>query len=535
MENIEIIPFNKESLEKLNKLLAYPKNRGYQVFENLLQYLVKLNCRSIIVEKDYIDKDFRSEYSGLYSKSFKRFDNYCVRLHFWKEDIKIEDIPYNQEKYLGYITIRPIDVGKIGKTIIKPWIKDMNRIYPLCICNVDSHLLGTELKIQGCPFIQQDTMVMSCAHASLWMATRYIHMRFETPEFLPFDIIQYASRSFTLERILPTEGLTFFTMFNTLKNMGYSPIYQSREKNKSWDRNSVAWIYTYIESCIPVILTTKAQKGKKHAITVIGHTFSPKRFDNIVSKAEDNIIGSYKWVDAFIIHDDSLGPYRLLPITEHDKKLIEQEFPDMLASKGGLYNTFTEDIDGMIVPVPEKVYILGEYLEDMIKTEVLDIKKQFINDLCTIVKTMPVEQTVAASTFLNSLLNLSKSPIVLRTYLIPSVKYKESLTKEPLATEMHEIVRDKYKRLGMPRYIWVTEITTAEMMSKEIQSERKILGEIIVDATANKYSFSAFLAVHLPGMLAINDINKKIDDTDKNPLQKFLLPNDKPYSHAIRG
>jgi len=217
------------------------------------------------------------------------------------------------------------------------------------------------------------------------------------------------------------------------------------------------------------------------------------------------------------------------------KKLIEQEFPDMLASKGGLYNTFTEDIDGMIVPVPEKVYILGEYLEDMIKTEVLDIKKQFINDLCTIVKTMPVEQTVAASTFLNSLLNLSESPIVLRTYLIPSVKYKESLTKKPLATEMHEIVRDKYKRLGMPRYIWVTEITTAEMMSKEIQSERKILGEIIVDATANKYSFSAFLAVHLPGMLAINDINKKIDDTDKKPIQKFPLPNDKPYSHAIRG
>src|SRR5438552_7644852 len=47
--------------------------------------------RSVVVERRYIDLDFRSEHSRFYSGTFRRYPSVCHRLHFFSEDIDVPD------------------------------------------------------------------------------------------------------------------------------------------------------------------------------------------------------------------------------------------------------------------------------------------------------------------------------------------------------------------------------------------------------------------------------------------------------------
>ncbi|MBI5374186.1 MAG: hypothetical protein HZA77_02055 [Candidatus Schekmanbacteria bacterium] len=524
INGFKLIPLNAQTKKDLLREFG-SKFQGTGAFDNLLNYVMyKRKGKTVLIEEKYIDKDFRSEFSGLYSKTFKKFDSTCTRLHFFESNInKINDIKnitdIDKESYLGFTVVRPIDVGKVGRTIIKPWIQDINRSYPLCKCDTSIHLFGIDFRTCGSPFIQQDTMVMTCAQASIWMAARYMHLKFGFKEYLPFEINEEASRFFRLQRTLPSEGLMFYSMFNALDNMGYSPICFTKDDGEDGKWNPVESIYKYIESCIPVIATSP-----DHAFVIIGHTFSPKRKFKIKQDPNDlNIVSSHNWVDAFIIHDDQLGPYRLLPVSKKDKnQLIKNGFGEFLPPPDWSYGT-VDDIDGILVPLPAKAYILGEHLDDIINN-LFDPKNLFIPKLVEVAEKEKVAPLMID--FLNSLFFDKNNPIVLRSYLSYSTEYKKNLKNELLATEMNEVVVEEYIKLPMPKYIWIIEIANAKTFSMDEQKNRKIFGEVIIDATANKFSLS-FLAFHLPGALFLHDI-------DNNKIKVLSIADDKEYRHVTR-
>jgi len=54
--------------------------------------------------------------------------------------------------------------------------------------------------------------------------------------------------------------------------------------------------------------------------------------------------------------------------------------------------------------------------------------------------------------------------------------------------------------MPMPRFIWVAELST-----RALYPDRQVLGEIIIDATASFRDNFAFLSIHYPGILILND------------------------------
>src|SRR3989442_1582913 len=47
------------------------------------EYLKLLNCRAIVVENHYIDRDYMEDHSVFYSRSLRDYPNFCRRLHFF--------------------------------------------------------------------------------------------------------------------------------------------------------------------------------------------------------------------------------------------------------------------------------------------------------------------------------------------------------------------------------------------------------------------------------------------------------------------
>src|SRR5258705_13682878 len=58
----------------------------------LKDYLGKkgLNARYIVVERDYINKDYLVDYSTYYSTCFDNFSKTCYRLHFFSGNLNLE-------------------------------------------------------------------------------------------------------------------------------------------------------------------------------------------------------------------------------------------------------------------------------------------------------------------------------------------------------------------------------------------------------------------------------------------------------------
>jgi len=486
--------------------------RGGHVFSNILGIAERIGCKTVLVERNYIDYEYRDEFSFLYSKAFKNYGSYCTRLHlFGNRYTKIKEIE-NQEvgklEYLGYTVVRPTSVGKVGRTVIPPKINNPDKEYYLCIAPFKTHLFGKELTILGTPFIQQDTMVMRCAQACMWMVLRFMEQTQDFSRCSPSDITLNATKHLSLVGpTVPSDGLTAQQVVNALNNLGFSPILFSKNQftsaGEEWEPIKLA--HEYLESQIPVIAVVP-----NHVVTIIGHTFDhkPSGLREIVRKK--NIISSSHWVSAFFVHDDALGPYRLLP----SPKYKAEKDLDLVPPKEYLYKN-TDDIRNIIVPLPPKVYYRALDVETTSHRLIAD------GDFLSYVRQEALQGNQTALEFLSSLQLKTENPLVVRSYFMLSEKYKRILSDEPLCEEMAPTLCREYKNMRMPRFVWISEITNVRRLSKEKEVDRTIFGEILIDATAARYG-PAWLAIHMPGNLFLQD---PLTDEGRH----IPIPDDNPY------
>lgn len=514
---MECVSLSDSEVQKLLTRYGSPDEGESSVLKRVLDYAkVDLGCNLVVLEDSYICKDYRSEFSHLYSKVFEPFPSYATRLHFFKSS---STDPCNlrsnlgQAEYHGYCIIRPIRFGKVGRTILSPAVRDKERFFPICTATYHAHIEGKEFSVTGCPYIQQDSMLMCCSHASIWVCSRYMHGAFGFPEILPHQIAEAASKSFiTGERTLPTEGLSQYDVFNCFLALGYSPFMMNKPREEEYRDKSdfkkalEAWhpvrnIYRYIESGFPVLVLVP-----DHAIVAIGHTLSPSRWQGpLKDKLHETacMVFSDEWVDALIVHDDTGSPYSILPRDEEDEKVFQKDVPHLLPPERQRYRTAESDITGYIVPLPEKVYITAEHLDAIIKGILFDgplALNLFLDTFQASTAGNEMAQRYIVS------LNDNSNPLVLRTYASESKKYKSAIGKlvpDGIAPSLAQ----ELMKMPMPYFIWVIEITTAADMVNN-QSPKKILGQVIIDATGNKFAMP-ILAAHMPGNLYIRDYSKK--------------------------
>ena len=86
----EFRTFGRKSLDKVLELSEPPlvkdEDPDALAFRQLVyveRYLEDLGCKSILIEHDYIDRDYMEDHSVFYSRSLQPYPNRCQRVHFF--------------------------------------------------------------------------------------------------------------------------------------------------------------------------------------------------------------------------------------------------------------------------------------------------------------------------------------------------------------------------------------------------------------------------------------------------------------------
>jgi len=289
--------------------------RSSKVLEQVLRRVREHEPTKALLETDYIDADYRDEYTHFYSKTFEAVHDRCRRLHFFKP---VEG--GHQERYLGYCVLRPLSLRPVGRTVLTP--PDSMRSWISCRTPDVVHPYGQRLQALGFPYMEQDSQLGVCAHASVWMVALYHHLAFQRPRRFMHEISEAAQAQYELARVTPSEGLSDQQVGAALQQLGLEPVtydLSSLPSNQSLNRI----ICRYLNSRLPVILTTR-----RHAVVLIGYGRDTK--------------GRL----FFVRHDDEHAPY---------ERVYKNSDP-------------LGEWDLLFAALPGKVYLAGESAESFARS-----------------------------------------------------------------------------------------------------------------------------------------------------------------------
>ena len=306
----------------------------------LKNYLKDLGAKKLLIEPNYFDRDYLSEFSTFYSTSTRGYKNTCKRLHFFSTDVNRElflevaggggngeALNTLNKNYLGFCVLRPIKAC-LGRTVLK-WYKDKEPSTNKRVIssrNYKCHIAGVELNIKGLAWQQQDTGVGACATIALWSALQA--SAFDDFHTVPttVEVTKAGHKTASLgARTFPSEGLHDYQLYEAIKELGLSPMVQSGDliaqsgelKNERFFTKSrfISSVASYIRSGYPVILLGKLQCGEeeaKHAVCITG--FREKQADEI--KSTKSLILMDQVSEILYIHDDNIGANARFKIKE---------------------------------------------------------------------------------------------------------------------------------------------------------------------------------------------------------------------------
>jgi hypothetical protein len=492
----------------------------------LIDQLRALGAVTILVEDEYIDRDFTEAFAAYYAKLFKRHGKICKRIHFFKRDLTevlaspsiaalAAALQQCQPDYLGYVVLRPVHQAPIASAVIKtPPVTAGHEQHPLVKAKYYVHVLGAELYVEALPMTQQDQRIGACAQASIWSAARHFHTRHRGPWVSMVGITEAAmmQEQFYVSSTLPngSEFLSLGGMVSALRVSGRKPlIYTGNGAGEAnWPGIRPADVINrYVDSGIPVIVGLGGGPIS-HAVIASGQVFSqqtPNALPSRPTRAE--------FCSAFYVNDDQRGP-NLRMALKVGNPVGETEY------------TLEQNVEFLIIPLPDKVFLPAE------KAELFswDLLAKYGNSWPAI-KASPQfplgsseplgEDFVAA---------VQANTVVARTYLTYGWKYKHRMLRNRLTDATHNLLIET----ELPRYVWVTEFGTVASFSQPAIFDRRILAHSVVDATAKNMGEDSCLFFHAPGIVV------RRTHSDSNPYGPYvqsthIIANDQDYYPKLRG
>ncbi|WNG81745.1 hypothetical protein C6A86_026920 [Mycobacterium sp. ITM-2016-00316] len=427
-----------------NFFSRYTAGRGNPALLQVIKVVASYNVESILVETRYIDADWRSEHSRFYSTTYSRYPSIAHRAHFFTAPLPADlgDLSAITDHYKGYTVLRPLPSQPVGRTMIEPPAELVDGTRCEAIENVD--VLGWPMTVRGMPFISQDAQYLRCAHSDVWMVLRHAYLRHQLGRKLPAEIHEATRGGNVVARQVPSEGLTHQQMMAGMATLGLSPATLALPQTSSENQAAgFLGLYPILCRCVnsnisPIVFSDN------HVWLVVGYTRQP-------SGAHPNL--------TLYRHDDAAGPYMRVNDPWNEPSISHQPWRQV------------------IIPLPPKIYMTGERAEVMGRWW--------------------FEQWLQSASSTNLLRQVQdRGDLTFRTYNADSSDFKFGLGGR--AGLDPEVAR-RYRMAPWPRNLWVVEAVDRTLRG---QSGGSVLGEVIVDPTANHYPSKhepGILAAHAPG------------------------------------
>jgi len=423
------------------------------------------DARTVLVEDQYVCKDYRNLHSHFYTKKFLDRPSNCSRLHFFSESkLTKEDIVFRSDEladaYMGYSVIEPLASRCVGRTIIDP--TKLSSVYSddfFCLrTKFPARIQGAEYQVNGFPYRSQSAEATVCAHTVLWSVCRYLSQRYHSyQELLPYDLIERTGASYG--RRVPNRAMTYNDYSEILDSFGCYPLLICprnivAEKKDRWhhDRDAFYDLYAYMESGFPILTSLGG-----HVVSLVGHTLqATPRADHPQEPTLPGLplINSAAYVDSYVVVDDNFFPYQRLCYEGESQYHQNCYAPTCHPSIDNIY--------AAVVPLPEKVFLAAS-----------DAREKAYRLLSQPGIQQIIEQTRQA-------IGDQNGPVVSRQLVTTGTAFK---AKKRAA--FVEDLSDRFTKFPMtvnlPHFIWVIELLTHDLAGK-----RRAFAEIIVDATQGK-------------------------------------------------
>lgn len=382
---MEIYPFSEQNLSRALTNLYTPENviKSKNQFNYLSQYFKypEINAQTILIEDNYISKDFLHDYTSYYSLCFTPYLKVCKRIHFFSckfsEAEFLTAIAENTvdnkkiwDNYIGFIVVKPIPVTIIGYTVLKTISNghDYSHRTFWGIRKYKCHIYGNEVELMSLAFQEQDSVLSACATTAIWSMLNKASIDFHTILKSPSQITKDADNlSYDGSRMFPNKGLNLLQICQAIFNSGLvsevkkPDIVTSNGKYQVISNEYLKKIINAYSSIgIPLILIIMVPNGEEyglHAITVSG--FNRKLLKDIVINRKNKTIWYSSSIETLYSHDDQWGPYAKVEFKEDNEGLITNW--SLINSRN--LPTYTTNI---IVPLYPKIRISYEDIEAIV-------------------------------------------------------------------------------------------------------------------------------------------------------------------------
>ena len=381
--SLQILQFSEPNLANAlsNKYTSSEVILNKNHFKYLKNYLgsPEMDTKTIVIEDNYISKDFLHDYVSYYALCFQDYSKFCKRVHFFSNEFNQEEFNsaiLNNESttkefwnhYLGFIVVKPIPVTIIGYTVLKTYLNSDNfndrnfwgvRKYKV-------HLFGNEIELISLAFQEQDSVLSACATTAIWSMLNKASVDFHTIMKSPSQITKDADNtSSDGSRLFPNKGLNLLQICQAILNSGLvseikQPDFRLLDDEGNFLTNIVTNRYfkkilnAYSPIGIPIILIINVPTGDNyglHAITISGFKQSapvifPPQME--ISWLSDNI-------EKFYAHDDQWGPFARIDF--NDDTSINTPWTKFHPTNNPTY------ISSIVVPIYPKIRIPYEDIE----------------------------------------------------------------------------------------------------------------------------------------------------------------------------
>jgi hypothetical protein len=322
----DVLPYNIDSLKELlrqNSSKAVVDGKLHTIYFE--EYFREIGAATIVVEREYVDRDYLEDYASYYVKCFASYERRCTRLHFFSraiskcdfdELLKTNGASLNgsqlQQDYLGFIVVKPLPKTLIGRTCLKTYPFSGRRHYPI-VRSYQANLFGFPIRVETLAFQEQDSDVAACATSALWSVFQGTGKLFQHRIPSPAEITKAATEAEPSQsRSMPaTEGLSPTQMARAIRVIGLEPFYVG-----AGDADVIkTTAYAYLRGRVPLILGLALFDGAprqhqrlkgKHAVAVTGFSLGHA---TAAPHGKTGFLLEASRIDKLYAHDDQVGPF----------------------------------------------------------------------------------------------------------------------------------------------------------------------------------------------------------------------------------